>query len=109
MTRTGVGFTLIVSVLGVAACRPSQSNADTTNVAASSTSPAVGVQSVSDTNALSSSGGTSSSSSTSKAPTNVKRATSSTKVSGKSGSRTQKAVERDTILGYDSVIKLPLK
>jgi hypothetical protein len=104
MTRIGIGFALLAFGLAVG-CGTGQSNADTANAAASSTPPAVGSQTAADTNALNTSGV----SSTSRTATTVKRGGSSTKVSGKSDSRTQQPVGRDTILGYDSVIKFPLK
>ena len=108
MKRTEIGFTLIVSTL-LGGCGPSRSNADTTNAAASSTPLTSGAQSVADTNSLNSSGGATGSSSTSNTTKSAKRPVSTTKVSGKSGARTQKPVERDSILGYDSVIRFPLK
>ena len=108
MNRTGIGFSLIVSAIA-AGCSPGQSSADTTSAAASTTPQTVGAQSATDTNNLTSSGGVAGSSSTPKAATSVKRASTTTKVSGKSDSRTQKPAERDSILGYDSVIRFPIR
>ena len=108
MNRTGIGFSLIVSALA-AGCTTGQSNADTTNATASTTPQTVGAQSATDTNNPTSSVGVTGSSSTPKAATSAKRASTTTKVSGKPDSRTQKPVERDSILGYDSVIRFPIK
>ena len=108
MNRTGMGLSLIVSALA-AGCTTGQSNADTANAAASTTPQTVGAQSATDTNNLTSSGGVTGSSSTPKAATSAKRASTTTKVSAKSDSRTQKPADRDSILGYDSVIRFPIK
>jgi hypothetical protein len=107
MNRAGIGFSLIVSAL--AGCGTGQSSADTTKAAASTTPQTVGAQSGTDTNSLTSSGGVAGSSSTPKAATSAKRAATTTKVSGKSDARTQKPADRDSILGYDSVIRFPIK
>jgi len=105
MKRIGIGFPLVACVVTLG-CGTSRSSADTTNAAASSTSVS-GAASVVDTNHLNLGGAASSS--TSKTAAGVKRATSTTKSSSKSDSRTQKAVERDSVLRYDSVIRGPVK
>ena len=107
MNRTGIGFSLIVSALA-GGCTAGQSSADTTNAAASTTPQTAGAQSVADTNSLNLNV-TPAGSSTTKVTKTARKPASTTKVSGKTDSRTQKPADRDSILGYDSVIRFPIK